>query len=182
MRLVLITHTQELLRTHQMDKKNFPQTVEGCHKLISQLLEVTDALVARTNELVTRIEKLEEENKALKEQLNTNSKNSSLSPSKDKKKKKDRVPQNKGGGQVGHKGHSRKLLDSDEVDEIVSCSLGTHCDCGGRIELKEDYQRYQVYELPQIKLHVTEYRLVKGQCSCCALNHVARLPKGVTWG
>lgn len=81
-----------------MQKKNFPQTVEDCHKLISQLLEVTDALVARTNELVTRLETLEEENKALREQLNTNSQNSSLPPSKDKKKKKkDRGPQNKGG-------------------------------------------------------------------------------------
>ncbi|MGX6643087.1 IS66 family transposase [Legionella pneumophila] len=166
-----------------MDKKNFPQTVEGCHKLISQLLEVTDALVARTNELVIRIERLEEENKALKEQLNTNSQNSSLPPSKDKKKKKkDKGPQNKGGGQAGHKGHSRKLLHSDEVDEIISCTVETHCDCGGRIELKEDYQRHQVYELPKVKLRVTEYRLAKGQCSCCGLNHVAHLPEGVTWG
>jgi len=165
-----------------MNDKNFPQTLEGCHKLIKQLLEVTDVLVARTNELVCRIEKLEEENKALKEQLNTNSKNSSLPPSKDKKKKKDPGPKNKGGGQTGHKGHSRKLLDSNEVDEIVSCHLSTSCDCGGCIELKEEYQRHQVYELPKIKLHVTEYRLAKGQCSNCALNHVANLPEGITWG
>jgi transposase len=158
-----------------MEEKDFPQTLEDCHKFIKQLLKITDTLVAR-------VEKLEQENKVLKELLNNNSSNSSFPPSKDKKKKKKKGNGNKGGGQPGHKGHSRKLLDSAEVDDIVICRLYSHCECGGRITIKEEHHRHQVYELPQIKLHVTEYHLEKGRCSCCDANHVAALPQGVTWG
>ncbi|KTD19847.1 IS66 family transposase zinc-finger binding domain-containing protein [Legionella londiniensis] len=60
------------------------------------------------------------------------------------------------------------------------CRLPSRCECGGRIRLKEEHQRHQVYELPQPKLHVTEYHLEKGRCSCCNKNHVAELPEGVT--
>lgn len=38
-----------------MEEKDFPQTLEGCHKLIKQFLELTDALVAQTSELVFRV-------------------------------------------------------------------------------------------------------------------------------
>lgn len=39
-----------------------------------------------------------------------------------------------------------------------------------------------MHELPEIKLHVTEYLLEKGCCVNCNRNHVANLPEGVTWG
>jgi transposase len=167
-----------------MEEKDFPQTLEGCHKLIKQLLELTDALVVRTNALVIRVEKLEQENKALKERLNNNSSNSSKPPSFDKKsnKKKANSSEKKSGGKVGHKGHARKLLDSEEVDDIVRCDLSPRCECGGQIKRKEEHHRHQVYELPEMKLHVTEYHLEKGTCSCCGSNQIAVLPEGVTWG
>jgi transposase len=159
-----------------MDEKEYPQNLEDCHKLIKQLLEVTQTLVIR-------IEKLEEENKALKERLNNNSSNSSQPPSTDKRKKKQsNASKNKGGGKMGHKGHFRKLLDVNEVDDIVKCRLPSHCECGGRINLKEEHHRHQVYELPKIRLHVTEYHLEKGRCTCCGANPIAILPEGVTWG
>ena len=58
-----------------------PETIEGCHELIKRLVELTDSLVVR-------IEKLEQENRDLKERLNNNSSNSSKPPSQDFKKKK----------------------------------------------------------------------------------------------
>ena len=45
-----------------------PETLEGCHELIKRLVEITDTLVVR-------IEKLEQENRELKERLNNNSSN-----------------------------------------------------------------------------------------------------------
>ena len=42
--------------------------------------------------------------------------------------------------------------------------------------------RHQVYELPILKLNVTEYHLQKGCCESCRSNHIASLPEGVTWG
>lgn len=156
---------------------DLPNTVEGCHDLIRGLLRTV-------SELFKRVEKLEIENKQLKERLNNNSSNSSLPPSKDFKKKKNKKPpsKNKGGGQKGHQGHFRALLDIKEVDSIVDCKLIGLCSCGGEVRTKDDFQRHQVYELPEIKLHITEYRLEKGCCKTCGENHVAQLPAGITWG
>jgi len=156
-----------------------PPTIDSCHELIK-------ALYKTTTELFKRIEKLEAENRELKERLSLNSSNSSLPPSKDFKKKKKGKDQpeskNKGGGQKGHPGHFRELLDPREVDQILKCKLPKHCICGGQINRAKDYQAHQVHELPEIKLHVTEYRLEKGCCTACGTNQVASLPKGVTWG
>ena len=92
-----------------------PTQIEECHKIIRLLLE-------KLNDLSKRVETLEIENRNLKEQLNNNSLNSSLPPSKDfkkKKKKNNRQPSGKkNGGQPGHQGHCRKLLPVEEVDYV----------------------------------------------------------------
>ncbi|HAT9777370.1 TPA: IS66 family transposase [Legionella pneumophila subsp. pneumophila] len=153
-----------------------PETIEDCHELIKRLVEITDTLVVR-------IEKLEQENRALKERLNNNSSNSSKPPSQYFKKKKAKKPNpNKGGGVKGHQGHFRKLLNPEEVDEVVSCNLPKTCFCGGQITVREEVLRHQVHELPRIKLHVTEYQLEKGACNCCGKKQIASLPEGITWG
>ncbi|MCX7120727.1 MAG: IS66 family transposase [Gammaproteobacteria bacterium] len=36
--------------------------------------------------------------------------------------------------------------------------------------------------MPILKLNVTEYQLQKGCCENCRSNHIAPLPKGITWG
>lgn len=159
-------------------KSKLPETLEGCHELIKQLIEVTEGLIVQ-------VEKLRQENRELKERLDNNSSNSSLPPSQDYKKKKAKKPNsnpNKGGGQRGHKGHFRELLSMEQVDTLVKCRLPKRCACGGRVTVKEEFVRHQVHELPKIKLQVTEYQLEKGICSCCGKNKVASLPQGITWG
>ena len=155
-----------------------PSTVEECHHLIRYLLQTT------IPELFRRVEKLEIENNILKERLNNNSSNSSLPPSKDVKKKKKPASSslNKGGGQKGHKGHFRTLLDSDQVNAVVPCFLPSRCRCGGNLAVKKETHRHQVHELPDIKLSVTEYVLEKGSCVQCGRHCMAELPEGVTWG
>lgn len=155
-----------------------PETIEGCHELIKQLIEVTEGLIVQ-------VEQLRQENRELKERLDNNSSNSSLPPSHDYKKKKAKKASsnpNKGGGQRGHKGHFRVLLNSEQVDELVTCRLPERCACGGQVAVKEACVRHQVHELPKIKLHVTEYQLEKGTCCGCGKKHVASLPQGITWG
>ena len=34
---------------------------------------------------------------------------------------------------MGHKGHSRDLLSSEQVDTIIDCPLPVVCACGGKI-------------------------------------------------
>jgi transposase len=159
--------------------ESLPNSIDECHKGMRLLLEMV-------NSLTKRIESLEVENRELKERLNNNSSNSSLPPSKDfKKKKKQNNRQSSGkksGGQVGHKGHFRELLSSDQVDFFQRCPLPAYCLCGGKIHSQNDYMRHQVYELPPLKLDVTEYQLKKGCCLDCKRHHIASLPEGVSWG
>jgi transposase len=107
-----------------------------------------------------------------------------LPPSKSlNKKKSHRQSSGKtSGGQKGHKGHYRKLLPSNQVDSIEHCLLPTHCSCGGCIIPGNDHIRHQVYELPILKLNITEYHLQKGCCESCSQKQIANLPVGITWG
>jgi transposase len=155
-----------------------PSTIEACHTVIEELH-------ARVHQLFERVEKLEKENRELRARLDIDSNNSSKPPSSDfKKKKKDknRSSGKSSGGQKGHPGHFRQLLDINEVDKVVKCEGFRTCDCGCEIIESDKYIRHQVYELPEIRLAVTEYQVAIGRCSGCSNKHIASLPEGVSWG
>ena len=129
--------------------------------------------------LLARIEKLEE-------QLALNSRNSSKPPSSDGLKKtrvnKKKKSKRKRGGQLGHKGSSRKLLSIEEVDKIQECKPKQceHCQhslVGSDIQP----QRHQVAEIPILKPEITEYRLHSLTCPNCSQTTKGKLPEDVTW-
>src|SRR3989338_4151719 len=104
----------------------------------------------------------------LNEKLKTNSKNSSLSPSKDRlSKNKSNIKRTeerkknpkKRGGQLGHQKHERILLPLDKVNHVVSCCPDSLCACGGQVILTAAYSRHQQYEFPIIRPIVTEYQI-----------------------
>ena len=127
----------------------------------------------------------------LNENKQTNSKNSSLPPSKDKSSKhKSNIKRNeqrkrnpkKPGGQPGHKKHERSLLPVEKVDHIVSCTPDKQCSCGGSVIVERGVnRRHQQYEFPVIKPIVTEYQICTGVCSHCDKRHIGKLPLGVSW-
>lgn len=164
--------------------EKLPTTIKECHQGIRLLLTKLDELSKRVESLEAENKKLRIENIQLKERLNTTSSNSSLPPSKSHKKKKNNRPSSgkSSGGQPGHKGHYRELLASEQVDAIENCQLPENCLCGGKINPSNDYARHQVYELPLLKLHITEYQLQKGSCEKCYQKHIASLPVCVNWG
>ena len=170
----------------------FPTTIEECHEIIRECHKAIQESQAHTQELhqliqqvIEKVEKLEIENRELRARINSNSNNSSKPPSSDFKKNK-KAKQSSGkpsGGQKGHRGHFRALMDESLVDQIVECNTIAACeDCGGEVILTGRHVRHQVHELPEIKLAVTEYRLAIGQCSCCLHQQMAVLPLGVSWG
>jgi transposase len=55
------------------------------------------------------------------------------------------------------------------------------CECGGEIKLRKRKKpaRHQVFELPEIKPIITEYRRFRGVCTCCKKHSQAPLPRGV---
>lgn len=146
-----------------------PATLEDCWALISKLTEI--------------ITKQTEEISKLKEQLNLNSNNSSLPPSKDFKNKKAKSKKaasgKKRGGQAGHSGHKRKLFPSGDADEIIKCVPQAECDCGGQILNIKLSSRKQVLELPQPKYLLHEYQVYSGHCDCCKSKKYGELPEGI---
>lgn len=155
-------------------------------KTLEEAQEIIDLLWSMLGELSKRVASQSKRIADLEERLRTNSKNSSKPPSSDrnggKKKGKGKKGKNKrkAGGQPGHEGKGRELLPPEETDHIEICYPEERCECGGHVERGGLYHRHQVYELPEVKPVVTEYRLFGGSCGCCGKSHVARLPAGVS--
>ncbi len=117
------------------------------------------------DQLIELIEQLIEENKKLKAQLALNSSNSSKPPSTDgfkKKLKNNSLRQKSGknsGGQLNHKGHTLKKVDSP--DFLVDITEDKCPCCSNTLKNIEPYdiKTRQVFDVPLPKIQVTEYRV-----------------------
>ena len=88
----------------------------------------------------------------------------------------------KRGGQVGHPKHARALVPTDECDLLVPLVPTTCRRCHAVLTGTDSTPlRHQVFELPQIKPIVTEYRRHRLTCDCGATT-CADLPPGVPLG
>lgn len=131
-------------------------------------------------ELLKRVDVLEAENKRLREQLDSNSKNSSKPPSQDpfRSKNHSKPSDRKQGGQPGHRGHNRALVPPEQVTTVIdlfplSClnCIGTKFDPNPvSIECR------QVVELPEIKPNVTQYNIHTCCCEKCGKHVRATVP------
>jgi transposase len=89
----------------------------------------------------------------------------------------------KRGGQPGHAKHERALIPLEQCDEVVPLRPTACRRCGGRIRGSDpDPLRHQVWDVPPIKPHVTEYRRHRLTCPACGESTCAALPRGVPSG
>ena len=138
-------------------------------KLITQVLILTQRV-------------LELENKLSKYENPKNSGNSSVAPSQDpyRKTKSMRGLSNKSqGGQKGHQGSKLEMVATPDTTIIHNIS---QCDCCGNNLPKssEIYDTRQVFDLPPIKIQVTEHRVLQKTCTVCGTQNTAKFPEGVT--
>src|SRR5205823_2700181 len=85
----------------------------------------------------------------------------------------------KSGGQPGHQG--RTLMMVEQPDEIVMLAPN-HCEpCQQDLSLEMSCreERMQVWDLPVIRLQVTEYRTQVKVCPCCQAETRANVPQGI---
>jgi transposase len=137
--------------------------------------------------LVVRVQTLEAEVAALREQLNRNSRNSSQPPSNDgpevPKPHRRAKSGRKRGAQPGHKGTTRKLVAIEQVKESLDVKAHVCRRCGHALEGADaEPHRHQVTEVPPIVAEVTEYRLHTLTCTECHTKTRAELPAGVPQG
>ena len=139
------------------------------------------SLLRSIGELEARIEELQRQAKGKTPQ------NSSLPPSTQHPHAKppSRKPKSKKkrGGQPGHPKHERPLIPTDQCDDVQPLKPTECRRCGGRLSGKDpEPLRHQVWELPEIKPHVTEYQRHRLTCPCCGETTCAELPPGVPQG
>lgn len=138
-------------------------------------------LLARIAELEARVEELQRQAKGKTPQ------NSSLPPSTQhphaKPPRKIRKSKRRRGGQPGHSKHGRPLIPTDQCDEVQPLKPTECRRCGGRLSGKDPQPlRHQVWELPKIQPHVTEYQRHRLVCPHCGETTCAPLPPGVPQG
>lgn len=138
----------------------FPNNLPDCHSLLLKQQEKIEELTARLEAM---------ENRAKKD-----SRNSNKPPSSDGLTKRPAIPKPSGkkqGGQKGHKGNKLQLVHTpEEIDEVVVLPVPATCtDCGHKLD-QEKAQLQEIrqeFDLPEPKLHITEYQRMVAPCSCC---------------
>lgn len=147
---------------------------------IQALLDQNRKLQQVVEEQAARIEQLELRVKDLERQLGQNSSNSSKPPSSDglRKPTNSRIPGGKKGAPKGHPGHT--LPFSENPDQIIE--HWPHCHhCSKSLKGTASFtcERRQVYDLPPLRVIVTEHRVMKGWCTGCGTYHQATFPESV---
>lgn len=146
------------------------ELVESLFAIIQQQQEQIAALTERVNELEAR--------------LKSDSHNSNTPPSQDGFKKKTRsLRQRRGkraGAQPGHPPHTLKR--AARPDQLVVQALRQCPHCQARLHqvAAEDYQARQVFDLPPLRLLVTEHRAEIKHCPGCHRRSVADFPASVS--
>lgn len=132
---------------------------------------------------ILQIAALEARIKQLESRLNTNSKNSNKPPSSDGFKRTKSLRKKSGkksGAQKGHPGHTLKMIDNPDkiqVHRVKQCR-----DCGTSLadQAAESVEKRQVFDMPPLKLIVTEHQAEQKTCPHCGACNKASFPENVT--
>jgi transposase len=144
----------------------------------ASVLELIQELVRRMDRLEKEVSELRTENELLKEQLAKTSANSSLPPSKNPlnfKPSRKEPTGKKRGGQLGHKGHERKLYPLEMCQEVIPHYPESCSKCGRKVVVEKNAQphRHQIIEVPPIKPLITEHQFYSAICACCGQENQA---------
>lgn len=174
--------TQEPLKS----PSSKPATLELCHQLIEEQVAQIEKQAMQIESLSHRLLAQEESLALLQEKLKLNSRNSSKPPSSDgplgPNRAARRASVRKRGAQKGHPGSYRELLPEAEVDAVHECPPPDRCECGAGVQVRGQALRHQVFDVPEVRARVDEYRLYSGVCAGCGKVHQGVLPRGVPRG
>jgi uncharacterized coiled-coil protein SlyX len=162
----------------------FPDTIEGCHTLITELLAIIAELRIELAELRTQNAEFQTRMNDLEHQLNQNSRNSHRPPSSDGLTKPG-IPKppsgKKQGGQFGHRGNTLTMVETPDERVELRPEVCEHCQ--KKFTGREHYHlksRRQVFDLPPMALQVKEYASYGCRCTRCGKENQGAYPRGVT--
>lgn len=141
------------------------------------------ALVMGQSKLIVT---LAERVQALEDQVAKNSQNSGKPPSSDglkkpaRKKSLRQASGKKPGGQVGHEGRTLKAVSEPEHIEPHPVLVCEGCQSSLEEVPVEAYEKRQVFDLPALRIEVTEHQAEIRTCPACGCRNKAAFPVGVT--
>ena len=160
----------------------------GPHVVVRFVMRVVKAfgvLQSRVEAQQKVIEELERRIRELEDHTKKDSHNSSKPPSSDglekKGSKKERGKnKKKAGGQKGHEGSTLEMVEDPDhtvVHRVEKCGR-----CGRSLKGQPilGHDKRQVFEIPPIKVEVTEHQAERKECDCCGALAVGDFPEGIT--
>lgn len=170
-----------------MEEPQCPQCREYL-KIIEEQGQIIAALRSQIDEMralfESEIAALKKEIAELRDQLSKNSRNSSKPPSTDgyRKPEPKSLREKSGrnpGGQKGHEGETLKMV--AKSDEVIVHGV-SHCgQCGCALDdVTAEVEKRQVFDLPPVKLKVTEHVAETKRCPSCGRVNRTAFPAFVT--
>jgi len=127
--------------------------------------------------LAERIQKLED-------QLGKNSRNSGKPPSSDGLNKPAphslrKRSRRRSGGQNGHAGYKLEMVKKPDHIKKYKVAQCAHCQKSLKRQKVERIEKRQVFDLPKVRMTVTEHQAQVKRCSCCGKDTRAEFRKEV---
>ena len=149
------------------------------------LINLVEVLLTGMQQLETLVQEQAATIQALQDQLAKNSGNSGKPPSSDglKKPRTRSLRQKTGrkaGGQKGHQGHTLKMREDPDHLEQHPLDRCPHCQTDLSSAPPSGYARRQVFDVPPVRIEVTEHQADIKACPHCQETVQAPFPSEVT--
>lgn len=144
-----------------------------------------EAVISLVANLVKVIQVLIAHQQVLEDQIAKNSSNSGKPPSSDgfnrpAPKSMRKRSHKKSGGQAGHIGYTLKAVDKPDHVNVHCVEECAHCHVSLKKVKASRHEKRQVFDVPRVKLEVTEHQAEIKGCPHCGKENRAEFPEGVT--
>lgn len=149
----------ELFDSDQLEKLDKENLISIIVTLQQQLQQLQETVAKQGAEL-----------QSLRDQVAKNSHNSGKPPSSDGLKKPGNLRKKTGrkpGGQKNHPGHTLKMVDQPDHIEVHAATSCDHCSTDLTAIEPCGHERRQVYDIPPVRLEVTEHQAEIKVCPGC---------------